>query len=135
MKLMIWLDRLTTHPKVIRRSLDDATRMVDVEYNIVKSNNISGVNGRTIRCVVENVSGGFTDVEESKQGMYLPEELHEFSYIGCRLLDQETKTPLQYKYDFVVGRPYIIVTISLSKNEFSELYAIRIETRIETRIE
>ena len=101
--------------KVIRRSLDDTMRMVDVECNIIESNKISGVDGRTLRCIVENVSDGFTEVDESKQDIYLPVELHEFSYIRCRLLDHETKAPLQYKYDSVVGRPYIIVRISPSE--------------------
>ena len=101
--------------KVIRRSLDDMMRMVDVECNIIESNKISGVDGRTLRCIVENVSDGFTEVDESKQDIYLPVELHEFSYIRCRLLDHETKAPLQYKYDSVVGRPYIIVRISPSE--------------------
>ena len=76
---------------------------------------ISCVNGRTLRCIVENVSNGFPEVDESKQDLYLPVELHEFSYIRCRLLDHEMKAPLQYKYDFVVGRPYIIVRISPSE--------------------
>ena len=101
--------------RVIRRSLDDTMRMIDVECNIIESNKFSGVNGRTLRCIVENVSNGFTEVEESKQDIYLPVELYEFSYIRCRLLDHETTTPLQYKYDFVVGRPYIIVRISPSE--------------------
>ena len=101
--------------KVIRRSLDDTMRMVDVECNIIESNKISDLNGRALRCIVEKVSDGFTEVDESKQDKYLPVELHEFSYIRCRLLDHETKTPLQYKYDFVVGRPYIIVRRSPSE--------------------
>ena len=101
--------------KVIRRSLDDTMRMIDVECNIIESNKISGIDGRTLRCVVENVSDGFTEVDESKQDIYLPVELHEFSYIRCRLLDHETKAPLQYKYHSVVGRPYIIVRISPSE--------------------
>ena len=87
-------------------------RMVDVECNIIESNKISGVTGRTLRCIVENDSDGFTEVDESKQDIYLPVELHEFR---CRQLDHETKAPLQYKYDFVVGRPYIIVRISPSE--------------------
>ena len=89
--------------------------MVDVECNIIESNKVSGVDGQTLQCIVENVSDGFTEVDESKQNIYLPVELHEFSYIRCRLLDHETKAPLQYKYDFVVGRPYIIVRISPSE--------------------
>ena len=101
--------------KVIRRSFDDTMRLVDVECTIIESNKISGVNGRTLRCIVENVSDGLTEVDESKQDIYLPIELHEFSYIRCRLLDHETKTPLQYKYDSVVGRPYIIVRIRPSE--------------------
>ena len=99
----------------IRRSLDDKMQMVDVECNIIESTRSSGVDGRTLRCIVENVSDGFAEVDESKQDIYLPVELHEVSYIRCRLLDHETKTPLQYKYDFVVGRPYIIVRISPSE--------------------
>ena len=101
--------------KVIRRSLDDTMQMVDVEFNIIESNKISGVDGQTLRCIVENVSDGFTEVDESKRDIYLPVELHEFSYIRCRLLDHETKAPLQYKNDSVVGRPYIIVRIRPSE--------------------
>ena len=100
--------------KVIKRSLDDTMRMVDVECTIIESNKISGVDGRMLRCIVETVSDGFTEVDESKD-IYLPVELHVFSYIRCRLLDHETKAPLQYKYDSVVGHPYIIVRISPSE--------------------
>ena len=82
--------------KVIRRSLDDTMRMADVECNISDSNKISGIDGRTMQCIVENVSDGFTEVDESKQDIYLPVELHEISYIRCRLLDHEMKAPLQY---------------------------------------
>ena len=42
-------------------------RMIDVECNIIESNKISGIDGRTLRCIVENVSDGFTEVDESKQ--------------------------------------------------------------------
>ena len=114
--------------KVIRRPLDDTMGMVDVECNIIESNTISGVNGQPLRCVVDNVSDGFTEVDESKQDIYLPVELHEFSYIRCRLLDHETKISLQYKYDFVVGLPYIIVRISRF-SRFCSFTSIFYETR------
>ena len=52
-------------------------QMVDVECNIIESNRSSGVDGRTLRCIVENVSDGFTEVDESKQDIYLPVELDE----------------------------------------------------------
>ena len=86
--------------------------IVDIECSIVESNELSGVNGRTIRCVVNNVTNGFSEVDESKKDIYLPVECYEFSYIRCRLLDHMTKTLMQYRYDYVVGCPYIIVRIS-----------------------
>ena len=101
--------------RVIRRSLDDTMQMINVECNSSESNKSSGVNGQTLHCIEENARDGFTEVEESKQDIYLPVEWYEFSYIRCRLLDHETKTPLQYKYDFVFGCPYIIVRINPSE--------------------
>ena len=86
--------------------------ILDIECSIVESNELSGVNERTIRWVVNNVTNGFTEVDESKQDMHLPVQFYEFSYIRCRLLDHMTKTLIQYRYDYAVGRPYIIVRIS-----------------------
>ena len=98
--------------KCIRHKEEDGSRIIDIECSIVESNKIAGIPGKTLRCVVDNVSDGTTEIPESKQDMYLPVELHEFSYISCRLLHHSTLTPIEYKYESVVGRPYIVLKIA-----------------------
>ena len=102
----------TSKFKYVRHREEDGSRMIDIECSIIESNKIAGISGRTLRCVVDNLLDGITEVSESRQDMYLPIELHEFSYIRCRLLHHGTLVPLEYKYESVVGRPYIVLKIA-----------------------
>ena len=91
---------------------DEINRRIDVEVSVIVSNMISGASGRIIRSVVENASDVNTEVDESRQDMYLPIEIKEFSYIRCRLLNHMSKEPIKYKYETVVGRPFLVLKIS-----------------------
>ena len=91
---------------------DEINRRIDVEVSVIGSNMISGASGRIIRSVVENASDVNTEVDESRQDMYLPIEIKEFSYIRCRLLNHMSKEPIKYKYETVVGRPFLVLKIS-----------------------
>ena len=92
-------------------ALIKSNRRVDVEVCITASNTLSGTAGH-IRSVTENASDVNTEVDESRQAMFLPTEINEFSYIRCRLLHHVNKQPLQYKYDAIVGRPLLVLKIS-----------------------
>ena len=86
-------------------------RILDVECSIVESNKIAGVKGKIIRSVVENAFDFNTDTEESRQDILVPIELHEFSYIRCRLLKHKTEEPLDYKYESTVGTPFLVLKV------------------------
>ena len=61
---------------------------------------------------MEKASDVNTAVDESKQDMFLLIELREVSYIRCRLLDHASKEQIMYKYNSVVGRPFLVLKIS-----------------------
>ena len=99
--------------KIIKHKNDDEiNRRVDVEVSIIASNKLSGTTGQIIRSVTENASDVNTEVDESRQDMFLPIQIKEFSYIRCRLLHHVTKQPLQYKYESIVGRPFLVLKIT-----------------------
>ena len=91
---------------------DEINRRVDVEVSIIASNKLSGSAGHIIRSVTQNASDVNTEVDESRQTMFLPIEINEFSYIHCRLVHHVNKQLLQYKYDAIVGRPLLVLKIS-----------------------
>ena len=62
----------TSKFKFIRHREEDGSRMIDIECSIIESNKIAGISGRTLRCVVDNLLDGSTEVSESRQDMYLP---------------------------------------------------------------
>ena len=105
--------------KIIKNVIDDEiNRRVDVEVSIIASNKLSGTTGQIIRSVSENASDVNTEVDESKQDMFLPIQIKEFSYIRCRLLHHVNKQPLKYKYETIVGRPLLILKITPDEHEF-----------------
>ena len=79
---------------------------------LVSSNKLSGTAGHIIRSDTDNASDVNTEVDESRQAMFLPIEINELSYIHCRLLHHVNKQPLQYKYDAIVGRSLLVLKIS-----------------------
>ena len=86
--------------KIIKTVIDDEiNRREDVEVSIIANNNLSGTTGQIIRSVTENASDVNTEVDLSKQDMFLPIQSKEFSYIRCRLLHHVNKQPLKYKDD------------------------------------
>ena len=86
-------------------------RILDIECSVVESNKIAGVKGKIVRSVVENAFDFNTDTEESRQDILVPVELHEFSYIRCRLLKHKTDEPLDYKYESTIGTPFLVLKI------------------------
>ena len=70
----------TSRFKFIRHREEDGSRIIDIECSIIESNKIAGSSGRILRCVIDNLLDGITKVSESRQDMYLPIELNEFSY-------------------------------------------------------
>ena len=99
--------------KIIKHKNDDEiNRRVDVEVSIIASNKLSGTTGQIIRSVTENVSDVNTEVDESRQDMFLPIQSKEFSYIRCRLLHHVNNQPLQCKYETIVGRPFLVLKIT-----------------------
>ena len=99
--------------KIIKNKTDDEiNRRVDVEVSIIASNKLSGTTGQIIRSVTENASDVNTEVDESRQDMFLPIQIKEFSYIRCRLLHHVNKQPLRYKYETIVGRPFLVMKIT-----------------------
>ena len=103
----------TCRNKVLNVSTNnESNRRVDVEVSIIASNKLSGSAGHIIRSVTENASDVNTEIDESRQAMFLPIEINEFSYIHCRLLHHVNKQPLQYKYDAIVSRPLLVMKIS-----------------------
>ena len=99
--------------KIIKTMVDDEIdRRVDVEVSIIASNKLSGTTGQIIRSGNENASDVNTEVDESKQDMFVPIQRKEYSYIRCRLLDHVNKQPLEYKYETIVGRPLLVLNIT-----------------------
>ena len=104
--------------KIIKNVIDDEiNRRVDVEVSIIASNKLSGTTGQIIRRVTENASDVNTEVDESKQDMFLPIQIKEFSYIHCRLLHHVNKQPLKYKYETIVGRPLLVIKITPDEHD------------------
>ena len=105
--------------KIIKNVVnDEINRRVDVEVSIIASNKLSGTTGQILRSVTENASDVNTEVDESKQDMFLPIHIKEFSYIRCRLLHHVNKQPLHYKYETIVGRPLLVLKITPDEHEF-----------------
>ena len=102
----------TCRDKVLNGSTnDEINRSVDVEVSIIATNKLSGTAGDIVRRVTENASDVNTEVDESRQAMFLPIQINEFLSIRCRLLHHVNKHPLQYKYDAIVGRPLLVLKI------------------------
>ena len=98
--------------KIIKNMSDDEiNRRMDVDVNIITSNTLSGTTGQIIS-VNDNASDLNTDVDESRQDMFLPIQIKQFSYIRCRLLHHVNKQPVKYKYETIVGRPFLVLNIT-----------------------